>query len=162
MRCSVWILPNLLCAPQRIEQLGEAVTQTEQNRESLMILLGKRRNKVSEKVRLSVRVQPWTRGRRVAHPNRLAVSHNFLEPKRVAEIACRAALRSWYDGPNAVTNAIGYVQHDSRSADAVIRVYDVAGNLIEKHEHKGDSKEPRAFRRITSHFAVKRNFHGTE
>jgi hypothetical protein len=29
----------------------------------------------------------------------------------------------------------------SRSHDAVIRVYDVAGNLIETHEHKGDSKE---------------------
>jgi hypothetical protein len=32
--------------------------------------------------------------------------------------------RLWYDGPNAVSNAIGYAMHDSRSADAVIRVYD--------------------------------------
>src|SRR5262249_2070189 len=46
--------------------------------------------------------------------------------------------RLWYDGPNAVSNAIGYAQHDSRSADAVIRVYDDAGNLIETHEHKGE------------------------
>jgi hypothetical protein len=30
----------------------------------------------------------------------------------------------WYDGPNAVANAIGYAQHCSRSHDAVIRVYD--------------------------------------
>jgi len=29
----------------------------------------------------------------------------------------------------------------SRSHDAVIRVYDDAGNLIETHEHKGDFKE---------------------
>ena|SRR5438067_13154405 len=36
--------------------------------------------------------------------------------------------RLWYDGPNAVTNATGYAMHDSRSADAVIRVYDEAGN----------------------------------
>jgi hypothetical protein len=26
--------------------------------------------------------------------------------------------------------------------DAVIRVYDAAGNVIETHEHKGDFKEP--------------------
>jgi hypothetical protein len=31
--------------------------------------------------------------------------------------------------------------HDSRSADAVIRVYDAADNLIETHEHAGDFKE---------------------
>jgi hypothetical protein len=31
--------------------------------------------------------------------------------------------RLWYDGPNAVTNAIGYAEHYSRSHDAVIRVY---------------------------------------
>jgi len=29
----------------------------------------------------------------------------------------------------------------SRSPDAVIRVYDDAGNVIETHEHKGDFKE---------------------
>ena len=28
-----------------------------------------------------------------------------------------------------------------RSYDAVIRVYDDAGNVIEMHEHKGDFKE---------------------
>ena len=32
--------------------------------------------------------------------------------------------RLWYDGPNAVTNAIGYAEHYSRSHDAVIRGYD--------------------------------------
>ncbi|MGC1323804.1 MAG: hypothetical protein WA849_16610 [Candidatus Udaeobacter sp.] len=49
--------------------------------------------------------------------------------------------RLWYDGPNAAGNAIGYAMHDSRSADAVIRVYNEAGNVIETHEHKGDFKE---------------------
>ena len=43
---------------------------------------------------------------------------------------------------NAVSNAIGYAQHYSRAHDAVIRVYDDAGNVIETHEHKGDFKEP--------------------
>jgi hypothetical protein len=50
--------------------------------------------------------------------------------------------RLWYDGPNAVTNATGYAMHDSRSADAVIRIYDQAGNVIETHAHTGDFKEP--------------------
>jgi hypothetical protein len=31
--------------------------------------------------------------------------------------------------------------HRSRSHDAVIRVYDDAGNLIETHEQSGDFKE---------------------
>ena len=49
--------------------------------------------------------------------------------------------RLWYDRPNAVTNATGYAMHDSRSHDAVIRVYDEAGNVIETHEHAGDFNE---------------------
>ena len=40
--------------------------------------------------------------------------------------------RLWYDTPD---NAIGYAMHNSRSHDAVICVYDEAGNLIETHEH---------------------------
>jgi hypothetical protein len=31
--------------------------------------------------------------------------------------------------------------HSSRSHDAMIRVYDEAGNVIETHEHKADFKE---------------------
>ncbi len=46
--------------------------------------------------------------------------------------------RLWYGGPNAVSNAIGYAKHRSRSHDAVIRVYDELGNVIETHEHAGD------------------------
>ena len=49
--------------------------------------------------------------------------------------------RLWYDGPNAASNAIGYASQYSRSHDAVIRVYDEAGNVIETHEHTGDFKE---------------------
>ena len=47
--------------------------------------------------------------------------------------------RPWYDGPD---NAIGYAMHRSRSHDAVIRVYDAGGNVIETFEHKADFKEP--------------------
>jgi hypothetical protein len=49
--------------------------------------------------------------------------------------------RLWYGGPTAVANAIGYAQFDSRSHAAVIRVYDDAGNVIERHEHKGEFRE---------------------
>ena len=41
--------------------------------------------------------------------------------------------RLWYGERNAVSNAIGYAEHFSRSHDAVIRVYDEAGNVIETH-----------------------------
>jgi len=39
-------------------------------------------------------------------------------------------------------DAVDYAKFFSRSHDAVIRVYDEAGNVIETHEHKGDLKEP--------------------
>ncbi len=48
--------------------------------------------------------------------------------------------RLWYGDPNAVSNAIGYAEHRSRSHRAVIRVYDDAGNVTETHEHAGDFK----------------------
>jgi len=46
--------------------------------------------------------------------------------------------RLWYDPPD---NAIGYAMHSSRSHDAVIRVYDATGNVIENYEHKGEFRE---------------------
>jgi hypothetical protein len=39
--------------------------------------------------------------------------------------------RLGYDTPD---NAIGYAMHSSRSHNAVIRVYDEAGNVIETHQ----------------------------
>jgi len=47
----------------------------------------------------------------------------------------------WYAEPNPVTNAIGYALHRSRSHNAVIRVYDDTGSVIETHEHTGEFKE---------------------
>ena len=46
--------------------------------------------------------------------------------------------RLWYE---QVPNAVEYAKFYSRSHDAVIRVYDKAGNVIETHEHAGDFKE---------------------
>jgi hypothetical protein len=48
--------------------------------------------------------------------------------------------RPWYGEPNAISNAISFAEFRSRSHDAVIRVYDEAGNVIATHEHKGISE----------------------
>ena len=45
--------------------------------------------------------------------------------------------RLWYGEPNAASNAVGYAKHRSRSHDAVIRVYDAVGNVIETHVQNG-------------------------
>jgi hypothetical protein len=47
----------------------------------------------------------------------------------------------WYGEPDAIANAIDDAKFRSRSHDAVIRVYDDAGNVIDTHEHAGDFKE---------------------
>jgi hypothetical protein len=46
--------------------------------------------------------------------------------------------RLWYDTPD---NAIAYAKRSSRSGDAVIRIYDDAGNVIETYKYKGDFRE---------------------
>jgi hypothetical protein len=50
--------------------------------------------------------------------------------------------RPWYGELDAVSSAIGYAKFYSRSHNAVIRVYDQAGNVIETHDHAGDFREP--------------------
>jgi len=44
--------------------------------------------------------------------------------------------------PDAINNAIEYAKPYSRSQDAVIRVYDQAGNVIETHEQAGQFQQP--------------------
>ena len=48
--------------------------------------------------------------------------------------------RLWYGEPAAISNAIGYAEHRSRSPAAMIRVYDEVGNVIKTHEHAGEFK----------------------
>ena len=82
----------------------------------------------------------------------LSTFGRVTEPKHVYEVRPRRDHRGvdlisealpfgrlWYDTPD---NAIGYAMHRSRSHDAVIRVYNDAGNLIATHEHAGDFVEP--------------------
>jgi hypothetical protein len=46
------------------------------------------------------------------------------------------------------TTLIGYAKFNSRSHDAVIRVYDELGNVIETNEHAGQ------FQRVVNSFSV--------
>jgi len=46
----------------------------------------------------------------------------------------------WYGEPDAISNAIEYAKFYSRSHDAVICVYDEAGNVIDTHEQAGEFK----------------------
>jgi hypothetical protein len=47
----------------------------------------------------------------------------------------------WYGEPDAVANAMSYAKFFSRSHDAVIRVFDDSGNVIETRKHTGDFKD---------------------
>jgi len=47
--------------------------------------------------------------------------------------------RLWYGEPNAISNAIGYAMHRSRSHDAVVRIYDRAGNGGRQRRMRGAS-----------------------
>jgi hypothetical protein len=49
--------------------------------------------------------------------------------------------RLGYGEPGAINNAISHAKFFSRSHNAVIRVYDEAGNVLETHDHTGDFKE---------------------
>ena len=47
-----------------------------------------------------------------------------------------------HQAPDAISNAIGYAKFFSRSHDAVIRVYDSAGNAVETHEPTARQPRP--------------------
>jgi hypothetical protein len=86
--------------------------------------------------------------------NRIGPDHT-MQPTHVYEVRPRkdhrgvdlisdalAFGRLRYGEPDAIPNAVGYAKFRSRSHDAVIRVYDDAGNVIETHEQTGEFKEP--------------------
>ena len=49
--------------------------------------------------------------------------------------------RLWYGEPERNQQCNRYAKFRSRSHDAVIRVYDEGGNLVETHEHAGEFQE---------------------
>jgi hypothetical protein len=63
---------------------------------------------------------------------RLAHASSLLVRKTLSEVT--PGRQQLNGGMSASDGVIGYALHRSRSHDAVIRVYDAAGNLIETHE----------------------------
>jgi hypothetical protein len=63
--------------------------------------------------------------------------------------------RLWYGEPDAIDNAISYTKHRSRSHHKVIRVYDAAGNVIERHEDAAFLKIPRGPLTVTGKTVMK-------
>ena len=90
--------------------------------------------------------QRWTESDRDKHSTTSAHAYEIRPrvDKHGVDLISDALIYSplWYRGPNAIRDAIDYAKCRSRSHDAVIRVYDEAGNVIETHEHAGDFKEP--------------------
>src|SRR5436189_5208464 len=54
--------------------------------------------------------------------------------------------RLWYAEPDAISDAIDYAKFHSRSHDAVIRVYDEAGNVIEATSTRASSRSGEVLR----------------
>ena len=82
-----------------------------------------------------------------AHPKKEEVTIYEIRP-RVDGKGCHLISgvlrfgRLWYAGPNAIANAIKFAKFSSRSHDAVIRVYNEAGEVIDRHAQiAGDFKE---------------------
>ena len=67
--------------------------------------------------------------------------HANLTSCRIAKlrfnVVAAAVGRLWYGDRMRFANAIGDAEHRSRSHDALIRVYDGAGNVIETQEYAG-------------------------
>jgi hypothetical protein len=82
-----------------------------------------------------------------AHPKKEEVTIYEVRP-RVDGKGCHLISdvlrfgRLWYAGTNAIANAIKFAKFYSRSHDAVIRVYNETGDVIDRHaQSAGDFKE---------------------
>jgi hypothetical protein len=120
--------------PQYFAPLMKTLAQRRRN----VVNLTKRARRVV-KASINLVQQRW------AKPNRLKDSTSSVH---VYEIRLRADKHGfdlisdalpysplWYRGQNAIRDAISFAKFRSRSHDAVIRVYDEAGTVIETHEH---------------------------
>jgi len=60
--------------------------------------------------------------------------------RRLARVFAQVRFASWIRAE--MSSALFRSMTRSASCDAVIRIYDEAGNVIETHEHAGEFKEP--------------------
>jgi hypothetical protein len=58
---------------------------------------------------------------------------------RIASAFVQARFAFWIQ--TGMSNVLFHSMRRNEGCDAVIRVYDEAGNVIETHEHKGDFKD---------------------
>jgi hypothetical protein len=94
-----------------------------------------------QRVKCDFSKSPYTRARETFVQNAKQTLQT-LHPRGVDLISDAPPFgRLWYGEPNAVSNAIDYAKFYSRSHNAVIRVYDGAGNVIQTHEHAGEFKD---------------------
>src|SRR5262249_18957457 len=130
--------------PKKLARLMETHAQ---RRPKVVDLMKRARHALKASINLVQ--ERWTK------PSRLKHSTTSIH---IYEIRPRAAKRGfdlisdalpysplWYRGPNAIRDAIGYAKFFSRSHEAVIRVYDDAGNAIETHQHVGEFKDGELF-----------------
>src|SRR5262245_24576424 len=75
------------------------------------------------------------------HARTIRVDHSTSRISLVRGQSRSEQIRNDFCDASAQSRGIDYATHFSRSADAAIRVYDAAGNVIEAHEHKGDFVE---------------------
>jgi hypothetical protein len=66
-----------------------------------------------------------------------------------------------YGEPDAVSNASDYAKFFSRSHDAVIRVYDDAGNVIKTHEARGRFQRVLSITRLKQKAATRKPSSGS-
>jgi hypothetical protein len=97
--------------------------------------------------------QRWTRANSLKHSTTSIYIYEVCPraDKRGVDLISTALPYSplWYRGPNAISDAIDYARFFNRSHDAVIRVYDNGGNVIQTHYHEGGFKSGELL--LTSH-----------
>jgi hypothetical protein len=125
--------------PQKFARLMKTLAQRRRN----VVDLTKRGRRVL-KASINLVQQRWAKPNRLKHSTS-SIHRYEIRPradKRGFDLISDALPYSplWYRGPKAIRDAIGYAKFFSRSQDAVIQVYDAAGNVIETHQHAGEFK----------------------
>jgi len=132
------------CEQDYLSQKFARLMKTHAQRRPKVVDLTKRARHVL-KASINLVQQRWAKPSRLKH-SKTSIHIYEIRPradKRGFDLISDALpyIPLWYRGPNAIRDAIGYAKFFSRSHEAVIRVYDDAGNAIETHQHVGEFKD---------------------
>jgi len=134
--------------PQKFARLMKTFAQGRRN----VVDLTKRARHVL-KASINLVQQRWTKPNSLKHSTTSIYIYQICPraDKRGFDLISDALPYSplWYRGPEAIRDAIDYAKFFNRSHDAVIRVYDNAGNVIQTHYHEGEFKSGELL--LTSH-----------